>query len=527
MTKNLLFYCALFSTSLALAQAQGVYSTDANGKMYFSSATVERGGHENQDPLTSVGLALDWSMEDFDISDNPTLDSWDPRMDVHQSGNAYVVYSDNYTNGLQKIMFRKKIGTEEWTTPIFIDKGGEIGGRNNHYGAIAVSPNGDLHATYNVWAYENVRNYVGYSYYNAATDVWSDGVKISDENGTVNHTSGRHAIYSTANNLPVVAWGYDYRENQVNEEIYMKFFDGTSWSTDIPVSDITDNMDAGYPFFQSIGNNKGMIIYSEKTSGGIRELKYRVYDEITHDLSPATLITNDNIGTFNYTLATSPSGEVMVLTVHKKNGPDRDVVQVYDYDSSADTFNLSPNIFEDISTTAGFKRISMDCNSNDDCALIYTDIFAESISFVQYQKAAGFSGPPEVIVNEDPGFEEPVCKFDSQGDLHVVWNDRRFNDGQGWDEREVFYKRGVNVYIGIEEFQNNSVISVYPNPSKGSFSIIAKDSFKVEIFDLMGRKILSKEITGNTQMEESLSSGTYLIHFTNENASIVKRLLVE
>ncbi|WP_169718956.1 T9SS type A sorting domain-containing protein [Aequorivita capsosiphonis] len=527
MTKNLLFYCAFFSMSLAFAQMPGVYSIDADGKLYFSSANIERSSDENQEPLALVGLALDWDLEDFDISNNPTLDSWDPRMDVHESGNAYVVYSDNYSNGLQKIMFRKKIGNDEWTTPIFIDKGGEIGARNNHYGAIAVSPNGDLHATYNVWAYENVRNYVGYSYYNAATDIWSDGVKISDENGTVNHSSGRHAIYSTADNLPVVAWGYDYRANQVNEEIYMKFFDGTSWSSDIPVSDVTDNMDAGYPFFKSIGNDKGMIIYSENTAGGVTELKYRVYDEVTHDLSPATLITDDNIGTFNYTLATSPSGEVMVLTVHKKNGPDRDVVQVYDYDGNADSFSQSSHIFEDISSSAGFKRIAMDCNSNDDCALIYTDIFAENISFVEYQKNQGFFGPPEVIVDEDPSWEEPVCKFDIHGNLHVVWNDMRFNDGQGWDEREVFYKRGVNIYIGTEEFQNNAVISLYPNPSKGSFSIETKDSFIVEIFDLLGRKILSKNISGNTEMKDILSPGTYLIHFTNENSSVVKKLLVE
>lgn len=526
MTKKLLFYCALFSMGSAFSQTPGVYSTDANGKIYFSSEGKERGTVENQEFRGLANLDLDWTQPDFDISNNPTKDSWDPRMDVHESGNSYVVYSDNHSNGLQKIMFRKKIGSDAWTTPIFIDKGGEIGGRNNHYGAIAVSPNGDLHATYNVWAFENVRNYVGYSYYNAATDVWSDGVKISDENGTVNHNSGRHAIYSTDDNLPVVAWGYDYRANLVNEEIYMKFFDGTSWSSDMPVSDVTDNLDAGYPFFQSIGNNKGMVVYSEKSSGGLTELKYKIYDETTHILSPANVITDDNIGVNNYTLATSPTGEVRVLTVHKKNGPARDVVQLYDYDMGSDSFTLSSQIFEDISSTAGFKRITMDCNSDDDCALIYTDIFAESISFVEYNKTDGF-GTPQIIVDENPSWEEPVCKFDTRGDLHVVWNDMRFNDGQGWDEREVFYKLGKNLLVGVDEFQNQAVISVYPNPSKGSFIIDTKDSFKVEIFDVLGRKIVSQNISGNTEMNDLLSTGTYFLRFTNENLSLVKKLLVE
>src|SRR5690606_2204102 len=108
---------------------------------------------------------------------------------------------------------------------------------------------------------------------------------------------------------------------------------------------------------------------------------------------------------------------------------------------------------------------------------------------------------------ENPSWEEPVCKFDTRGDLHVVWNDMRFNDGQGWDEREVFYKLGKNLLVGVDEFQNQAVISVYPNPSKGSFIIDTKDSFKVEIFDVLGRKIVSQNISGNTEMNDLLSTG--------------------
>lgn len=524
MTRKLLLCAPFFSMGLVIAQTPGIYSTDADGKIYFSN--VEKEMKNDGKTRGTNDLQLDWTTPDVNISENPTKDSWDPRMDVHPSGNAYVVYSDNHANGLQKIMFRKKVGNDPWSTPIFIDKGGEIGQRNNHFGAIAVSPNGDLHATYNVWAYENVRNYIGYSYYNAATDVWSDGVKISDANGTVNHTSGRHAIYSTDDNLPVVAWGYDFRENQVNEEIYMKYFDGTTWSADIPVSDVTDNLDAGYPHFKSIGNNQGMIVYSEKISGGNTQLKYRIYDETTHSLSAPNIITDDNIGTFNYTLATSPSGRVMVLTVHKENGPGRDVLQLYEYDRAGDSFAISTHIFEDVSSTAGFKRIAMDCNNGDDCAVIFTDIFAENVSVVEYNPIDGF-GSSAVIVDEDPGWEEPTCLFDDQGDLHVVWNDYRFDDGQGWDEREVFYKIGKNVMIGIGDVQNKSQISVYPNPSKGSFFIDTQDVYNLEIFDVLGRKILSKKISGKTQMNDVLSTGTYFLHFSNENVKMVKKLLVE
>src|SRR5690606_11937856 len=161
-----------------------------------------------------------------------------------------------------------------------------------------------------------------------------------------------------------------------------------------------------------------------------------------------------------------------------------------------------------------------------DCAIIYTDIFAENISYAQYNETDGFS-TSEVIVDENPSWEEVVCKFDMHGDLHVAWNDMRFNDGQGWDEREVFYKLGKNLYIGTGDFQTKAVISVYPNPSKRSFFIDTQESFNVQIFDVLGRKIVSQNISGNTEMKNLLSTGTYFLHFTNENSRVVKKLLVE
>src|SRR5690606_23375604 len=418
MKKKLLFITSFLSIGLCFSQTSGTFETDPNGKIFYQlPAAVPSVPSENN--LGPVELELDWSNPDFDVSNNPTLDSWDSRMAVGNTGNVYVVYSDNHSNGLQKIMFRKKVVGEEWSTPIFVDKGGEIGGKNNHFGAITSSPNGDLHVIYNVWANENVRNYIGYSYYNASSDTWSDGLKISDLGGTVNHTSSHHDLYSTQDNLPVVVWGYDFRENMVNEEIYMKYFDGTDWSSDIAVSDVTDNLDAGFPYIKSIGNNKAMLVYAEGAFGTM-ELKYKIYDEATHTLSAANSITTTNVFSNNYVLATSGTGEVMVLTIHKEVGPDRDVLNVYDYNSTTDSFSLSSNIFE-VSANAGglLKRIDWDCNAEGDCGIIYTDFLAETNSFLEYNTTTGF-GSPLVINEENPGFDAPNARFDPNGNLHVV-----------------------------------------------------------------------------------------------------------
>ncbi len=525
MKKSLFFASTFLTVSLCFSQNFASYETDENGKI-FQKTESQLPSVLNQNNKGSLALNLDWSNPDENISEQPTVDSWDPRLEVGNDGTAYVVYSDNHSSGLQKIMFRKKELNQEWSDAIFVDTGGEIGGRNNHFGAIAASPNGDLHVTYNVWAFENIRNYVAYSYYEAATDTWNDGVKISDAGGTVNHTSGRHDLYSTEDNLPVVVWGYDFRENQVNEEIYMKYFDGTDWSSDIAVSDVTDSQNAGYPYIRSIGDSKAMILYSEKVNGGSTELKYRIYDEVTHDLSAAKIITLDNVGTFNYNLAYSSStDEVMVLTWHGDPSPKRDIIRIYDYDAGADSFTLSANTYEDVSPDAGSKRMSMDCNSEGDCAVVFTNFFADTNSVIEYNSTDGF-GTPLVINEENPALEEPNCKFDPNGSLHVVWNDKRFDDGQGFDEREVFYEKGVNLNLGTNDVAE-ATIAVYPNPSNGKFTISTTASYTMEIYDVLGRMYSAEAVSGTTTVTKTLSPGTYFLHFKNEEASFVKKILVQ
>ncbi|SRX54796.1 T9SS type A sorting domain-containing protein [Aequorivita sp. CIP111184] len=524
MKKKLLLITSFFSMGLCFAQTYGTYETDVNGKIFYQSPTpVLFVPQENNSGPTE--LSLDWSNPDYDVSNNPSKDSWDSRLAVGNTGTVYVVYSDNYSNGLQKIMFRKKVVGQGWSTPLFVDKGGEIGGKNNHYGAITSSPNGDLHVIYNVWANENVRNYIGYSYYNAATSIWSDGLKISDLGGTVNHNNSHHDLYSTDNNLPVVVWGYDFRENQINEEIYMKYFDGNDWSSDIAVSDVTDNLDAGFPYIKSIGGNKAMLVYAEGNFGSM-ELKYKIYDEATHNISEAKIIATENIFSNNYVLATSGTGDIMVLTIHKATGPNRDILNIYDYDSAADSFNLSSNVYEVAANAGGLlKRIDMDCNAEGDCAIIYTDFLAETNSFLEYNPTTGF-GSPLIINEESPGLDAPNARFDPQGNLHVVWSDFRFNDGQGFDEREVIYEKGVNTNLGTDAL-SFTTISVFPNPTKGNFTIKTNETFILEIFDVLGKKLDTQNITGTTQIINNLATGTYFLRFINEQATQVKKLLVE
>jgi hypothetical protein len=519
MKKTLSLSLAMMVSSGIFAQSLVNFQTDEQGKIYSSSSI--QNSLSNQDMQTD-GLILDWSEPDFNISNNPSLDSWDSRLTMGLNGVPYVVYSDNHSNGLQKIMFRKKVNNE-WTAPIFVDAGGEIGGRNNHFGAIGYSPNGDLHVTFNVWAFENVRNYVGYAHYDAVEGTWSDAEKISDLNGTVNHFTTRHDIYSTEDNKPVVVWGYDFRANQTNEEIYMKYFDGTNWSSDIAVSDVTDNLNAGLPHIKSIRNNKGMILYAENVDATNMELRYRIYDETTHTLSPAKVVTTQNVGFSNYVL-TVAGLEVKVLLLYKNGSQDN--IEIYNYDSDTDSFTLSEHEFQIAANAGGLmKRADMDCMGIGECGIVFTDFLEETNTFVSFNDEEGF-GEPVIINEQNPGFDTPNIRMDYLGNAHVVWSDYRFNDGEGWDEREVFYKMGATSLINVTDFSTSNFV-IYPNPTSGQFTIDTKEAFKVEIFNALGKMVQTQNISGKTNIQTSLSTGVYFLKLSNEKGSHVRKLIIK
>lgn len=521
--KKILFFILPFGVAgIAFGQISQSVQTDENGKVYFQK-NISEITPPMQNFFGPSELVLAWSQPDFNLSNNPNADSWDIRL-ATEGADVFVVYNDNHTNGLQKIMFRKKIDDEVWSDAIFVDAGGEIGDRNNHLPAIDAAPNGDLHVAYNVWAYENGRNYIGYSHYDADSDTWEDGVKISDLGGTVDHFNSYKDVYVTDGNLPVVIWGFDFRENQTNEEIYMTYFDGTDWSADIPVSDITDGQNAGIPFMRSIGNQKAMIIYGEYNSGGTMDLKYRIYDETTHELTEPAIVTSENIFFSNYTLV-SKNGQTKVMNYFKMTGPDRDAVVLYEYDADSDMFTLSPLTLEMDANAGGLlKKMDMDCNNDGDCGVIFTDFLAQTISFVDYSPVTGF-GTPLVICEEDPQLDFPSVKFDSNGNFHASWSDMRNDPGTGWATRETIYKMGRNELMGTNEFTNQNV-SIYPNPSNGQFTIQTDGSFKVEIYNVAGKLVDVRNISGTTQFQKSLPAGVYFVKLINEKQTIVKKLII-
>ena len=80
-------------------------------------------------------------------------------------------------------------------------------------------------------------------------------------------------------------------------------------------------------------------------------------------------------------------------------------------------------------------------------------------------------------------------------------------------------------FTGVNENINNSIISVYPNPNSGFFSIFIKNitaNMKVELFNIMGESIYSKQVNSE-KADIDLSKhakGIYFYQMKNEKEII-------
>jgi trimeric autotransporter adhesin len=71
--------------------------------------------------------------------------------------------------------------------------------------------------------------------------------------------------------------------------------------------------------------------------------------------------------------------------------------------------------------------------------------------------------------------------------------------------------------LGTNDFEFNSKLSVYPNPSNTIFNIDIDSNATIEVYDLVGKQILTKKIElGTSQLDMSnYNTGMYLLKVTN------------
>jgi hypothetical protein len=103
-------------------------------------------------------------------------------------------------------------------------------------------------------------------------------------------------------------------------------------------------------------------------------------------------------------------------------------------------------------------------------------------------------------------------------------------DGNGCENMAtVTQSVSTSCISGIEQHNNSNNITIYPNPSNGNFSVETLEAAPqiLQIFDLTGRLVITKTITGNTNINGTdLVDGIYNVKITNNGTVINKRIIV-
>jgi len=92
--------------------------------------------------------------------------------------------------------------------------------------------------------------------------------------------------------------------------------------------------------------------------------------------------------------------------------------------------------------------------------------------------------------------------------------------------------KAIENSFGIESIHNNDIVSIFPNPSNGKFTLKLKDETikNIQIFDITGKLVYSEQIINNeTQKEINLSnmtSGIYLLKLTGDKYTLQSKLML-
>jgi len=97
------------------------------------------------------------------------------------------------------------------------------------------------------------------------------------------------------------------------------------------------------------------------------------------------------------------------------------------------------------------------------------------------------------------------------------------DDGDNW------YIDNVNVTgtLGTTEFENNSNLTTYPNPTKDFVKIETVESIKkIEVYDVIGNEVRTP-VKGNSVDLTGLSNGTYILKVMTNDGKITSKKIIK
>jgi len=90
--------------------------------------------------------------------------------------------------------------------------------------------------------------------------------------------------------------------------------------------------------------------------------------------------------------------------------------------------------------------------------------------------------------------------------------------------------RSLNDFLGVDKFDTIKGFALYPNPvSNGTLNILTKDNLSknIQIFDVLGKKVLDTATTKTNIDVSSLRRGVYIIKVTEAGQIATRKLMIE
>ena len=73
----------------------------------------------------------------------------------------------------------------------------------------------------------------------------------------------------------------------------------------------------------------------------------------------------------------------------------------------------------------------------------------------------------------------------------------------------------------------SSTISLYPNPTSGSFLLNTSENVNITMFDITGRMVKQLKYTNQAVSVEGLNAGIYVVQIENNGVITTQKLIVK
>ena len=233
-----------------------------------------------------------------------------------------------------------------------------------------------------------------------------------------------------------------------------------------------------------------------------------VYASFIFKITDQSSITDLNDGGYFAALAENDTSFDTRIWVHPKTNPVGTTYEISITNTSSSptfdgTYNVGDNVLIVLSYAPGVGTIKGWVNPTSFGGTEPTPDFSET-------DATAAAAIDRFIIRQDSAGETPSISFD---ELRIGTS----------------YADVTPTTLSNNTF-NTNIFKMYPNPSKNSFVNITSTkpgAIQTQVFDVLGKEVFNGSVTNGRLNVSSLHTGVYIIKLTQDEANVIKKLIVQ